>query len=1031
MKTESIGEEKRHKKRLEHRESVKNKSRQLLEKVFPNPTHIPSESAFIRCWDKYNDSLLNTFGQQRDFRLAFNHGVSLIKKNQKDHGWKFSPPSHLVTNKVPTQLRNPEWLKGAWALYDAYEVWLTEKANKDMRDIHFRYQSLMLSLLMDSGQCNIDVVRSFNQQLQQETKLRLKRFANRTFVTLKLDNENLNSNDYRENKPVTTLQCYLSVKTLGQLRLWQKLSKTDWHYPQDNNQLLKILLIGFPEPKHLPTTLKQFCSCAVFWYERNTNPHLSQALLEVRVGRTRSYSLPTSNLARLISPVIHPVHTTSFSDFSSDVKVKHSRELKIKKKPVSLTQNRFTSELKVACKPTENGGKVSEDTVRERLEILIDQFQLEPWQLVFIQWLIYKTHGCVAKTVNKYMLNQVKYWYLMNTECNLSESTDSADIESIYQEQIDKHLTPKSQSYFAKRLKELHGFAAPALGLPSLSDSFFHIDAGKKHTRAGLIDEPLFKALLQHIEKLTDLNDVDKLALQSLCILAYRCGLRLNELYKLQLKNLESSKTGWLEIRPNRFGDNKTASGLRKVPVFPMLLEHESDIVADHVRFKRGQKLPKTSPLFTMGEDTHRPFNPFSVSNYVGRVLRALSGENHLVFYHLRHSCFSRLQLMLESDNPKALLPGFYPYSERQTTALRQKLFKKTYSNGYWEIAAFGGHESPQVTFMHYFHLSDLLATSTIEQDRLVSLKDAQEHGLCSRRYYQSLKKGKENITYGDFFELLADRLNIENLETRPEQSTSEDIILQRSDKEKLSISICYQVLEAISRGERIDQLAYQYRLKQETIDKWLRNALYLKSLTASSSGSNMKYDISGNKLESAPLPRQFSARRAHALVPGKLKTIREIEYAEKFVQQLREQYKTSPEAIRDMMQYCLKHTIVSKSGINFHSPSMLRQFVETFRFAIPKSHWRAVTLYLNSSSLKDEWQTELKGMTKIEGKRGKKAGRRGTGSVRLELISPSEEKYTEGNRITKYSSHLVVYLMFMSFVLLQNQDLSPSLLPQ
>lgn len=146
--------------------------------------------------------------------------------------------------------------------------------------------------------------------------------------------------------------------------------------------------------------------------------------------------------------------------------------------------------------------------------------------------------------------------------------------------------------------------------------------------------------------------------------------------------------------------------------------------------------------------------------------------------------------------------------------------------------------------------------------------------------------------------------------------------------------------------------------------------------------------------------------------------------------QQLREQYKTSPEAIRDMMQYCLKHIIVSKSGINFHSPSMLRQFVETFRFAIPKSHWRAVTLYLNSSSSKDEWQTELKDMTKIEGKRGKKTGRRGTGSVRLELISPSEEKYTEGNRITKYSSHLVVYLMFMSFVLLQNQDLSPSLLP-
>ncbi|PWI33419.1 hypothetical protein DI392_11260 [Vibrio albus] len=1027
MKTENIGEEKRHNKRLAHREAVKSKSRQLLEKVFPNPVQIPSETAFISSWEKYSDSLLDTYGQQRDFRLAFNHGVSLVKKYQKVHGWTLSPPSHLITNKTPTQLRSPEWLKGAWALYDAYDIWLKEKSDRDKRDVRFRYQSLILSLLMDSGQCNIDVVRSFNHQLQQDKKLNLKSFANRTFVTLKLENENLNSNAYEAGEPVTTFQCYLSVRTLGQLRLWQKLNKKEWQFPQDSKQILQALLAGFPEQKHLPTSLKQFCSCGAFWYERNANLRLSQALLEYRVGRTRSYSLPISNLVRLISPVIHPVQATSFSDFSTDVKVKHSRKLETQSKPISLKQSQFTSELKRACKPTENGEKVTEDTVRGRLEGLLEQYQMEPWQQVFIQWLIYKTHGCVAKTVHQYMLNQVKYWYLMNTESHLSELTASADIEGIYQEQIDKHLTKKSQSYFAKRLKELHGFAAPVLGLPSLSDSFFHIDAGKKHTRAGLIDEPLFKKLLQHIEKLMDLNDIDKLALQSICILAYRCGLRLNELYKLQLKNLESSKTGWLEIRPNRFGDNKTASGLRKVPVFSMLFEHECDIVADYLRLKRGQNLSKTSPLLTMGENTHRPFNTFAVSNYVGKVLRALSGEDHLVFYHLRHSCFSRLQLMLESYNPKELLPEFYPYSEKQTADLRQKLFKKTYSNGYWEIAALGGHESPQVTFMHYFHLSDLLATPSGEQDTPVSLKGAQESGLCSRRYYQSLKKDKEDITYGDFFELLADELNIENLETESEKITAEEIILQRPDKEKVSISICYQVLEAISRGERIDLLAYQYRLKQETIDKWLHNALYLKSLMASNSGSKVKYDKSGNKLDIAPLSRQFSARREHALVPGKLKTIREIEYTEKFVQQLRVHYKERSEVISDMMQYCLKHTVVSKSGVNFNSPSTLKQFIDTFQFAIPKSHWRAVKLYINTSSIKEEWQALLKGMATIEGKRGKKTGRSGTGSVRLELISPSEEKYTEGDRVNKYSSHLVVYLMFMSFVLLQNQDLLPT----
>lgn len=1023
MIKENIGEEKRHKKRLKHREAVKTKSRQQLEKVFPNPKRIPSETAFIRLWDNYNDSLLEIFGQQRDFRLAFNYGVTLVKKYQKEHGWTLSPPSHLITNKTPTQLRSPDWLKGAWALYDAYNLWLKASSSNNNRDVHFRYQALILSLIMDSGQCNIDVVKSFHHQLQQGTNLTLKSFANRTFVTLKLENENLNSNTHEAGIPVTIFQCYLSIKTLGQLRLWQKLNKKEWQPAQDSKQILQALVTDFPEQPHLPTSLKQFCSCAAFWYERNANPHLSQALLEYRVGRTRSYSLPTSNLIRLISPVIRPVEATSFSDFISQVKVKHTRKLDTTAKPLSLKQSQFINALKVACKPTENGKKVTEKIVRDRLETLLERHQMEQWQAVFIQWLIYKTHGCVAKTVHKYMLNQVKYWYVMNTESPLSGLTASADIEEVYQEQIDKHQTKKSQNYFAKRLKELHGFAAPLLELPSLSDRFFHIDAGKKHTRAGLIDEPLFKALLKHIEKLTDLNDDDKLALQSICILAYRCGLRLNELYKLQLKNFENSKTGWLEIRPNRFGDNKTASGLRKVPVFSLLFEHENGIVAEHLRLKQTLHLPQTSPLFTLGEDTHRPFNTFAVSNYVGKVLRALSGEDHLVFYHLRHSCFSRLQLMLESANPKKLLPAFYPYSEKQTAELRHKLFKKTQTNGYWEIAALGGHESPQISFMHYFHLSDLLASPSTEQDDSVSLSEVQQHNLCSRRHYQSLKKKKKNLVYGDFVKSLTDELNIEHLEAITDQTSVESIILQHPDKEKISINTCYQVLEAISRGERIDLLAYQYRLKQSTVDKWHRNTLYLKSLRAANSGSQIKYDDHGNKLNVTPQPRQFSRRREHALVPGKLKTIKEIEYAEKFVRQLRVHYKENPANIIKMMKYCLQHTVVSKSGISFRSPSMLKEFIDTFQFAIPRSHWRAVKLCINTSKQKEEWQAALKGVTTHEEKRGNKVGRSGAGTVRLELINPSEAKYTDGNKLKKHSSHLIIYLMYMSFVMLQNRD--------
>lgn len=70
---------------------------------------------------------------------------------------------------------------------------------------------------------------------------------------------------------------------------------------------------------------------------------------------------------------------------------------------------------------------------------------------------------------------------------------------------------------------------------------------------------------------------------------------------------------------------------------------------------------------------------------------------------------------------------------------------------------------------------------------------------------------------------------------------------------------------------------------------------------------------------------------------------------------------------------------------------------------AIPKYHWRAVKLYINTSTIKQEWQTILTGMTITEEKQGTKSGRSGKGSIRLELISPSEKQYTNSGKVEKY----------------------------
>ncbi|MFT6925493.1 MAG: integrase [Psychromonas sp.] len=1021
MNVHKVGEEARHQKHIKHIEAVKIKSTELLEISFPNPAIPPSESIFLSGWDKFSQSLMDTFGQQKDYRLAFNHAVNLIKKYQQEHNWEYSPPSHLITNKPSAQLRTARWLKGAWALHDSYQQWEDAYIRDECRDVNFRYQSLLLSLLMDSGHCHIDIIKSFNLLLQSTKTLLLQGFSGHTFVSLELSSDHLNSNDHQDGNPITTYQCYLSLKTQGQLKLWQKLDKSDWQYPSNAKELFAVMVNNFPSHKNIPIAIQAFCSCAAFWYERHCNPNISEALLEYRVGRTHSYSLPTSNLKRLITAAVHPVQSTSFYYFSTNVTVSHKYKNTFKLSGLSLKENQYISKLKKACSPNENGKKVSSETVNIRLQTLLSLYNLEPWQQVFIQWLIHKTHGCSAKTVNQYMLNQIKYWCLMNTKYSLLQLS-TVDLEEIYQEQINHHSTTKSQKYYAGRLKELHAFALPFLELPALSDNFFYIDGGKSHTRAGIVDEYLFKALLKHIEQLSDLNNIDRLAIQTICIIGYRCALRMAELYKLKINNLEDSATGWIEIRPNNFGDNKTASGLRKLPLFPLLLEDEHKIVSEYLGYKKSLNLTKASPLLTMGEDIHCPFNMFTLSNYVGKVLRALSGEKHLVFYHLRHSCISRLQLILEHNDPKSLLPNFSPYSQEQTNIIKRLLFKAGLSYGYWEIAAFAGHESPNTTFEHYFHLSDLLADPAyLEQKTSISLKEAQSQGLCSRRQFQALFKEKKKVTQEDCATLLKKSLGIKDIAKEVKQVVIDGISLASQSGETINLNICYLVLEAISGGKRIDTLAYRFRLKQSTIDKWLTNANYLKSLSINSSDKrNNESPLNQNKDDINNFSRHFSKQRKNALIPGKLKTKDEIKYADRFIKSLRDNYKENAADINEMMIYCLSHTSVNKSGITFNSPLQLATFIETFQFAIPKSHWRAVKLYINTSTIKPEWQNILKGMTTTEEKQGTQSGRSGKGSIRLELISPSEKQYINSGKIEKYSSHLLIYLMYMSFVILR-----------
>ena len=113
-------------------------------------------------------------------------------------------------------------------------------------------------------------------------------------------------------------------------------------------------------------------------------------------------------------------------------------------------------------------------------------------------------------------------------------------------------------------------------------------------------------------------------------------------------------------------------------------------------------------------------------------------------------------------------------------------------------------------------------------------------------------------------------------------------------------------------------------------------------------------------------------------------------------------------------MTYVLNNRYIAHSGITFNSPDKLNWFINSLKPVIPVSHWRAVTYRVENSINAEHWKIELQGIEQIIGEVGTPSGRKAKGTVRLEFISPDEKALINGNNLTKYSSHVFLYLMHM-----------------
>ena len=213
----------------------------------------------------------------------------------------------------------------------------------------------------------------------------------------------------------------------------------------------------------------------------------------------------------------------------------------------------------------------------------------------------------------------------------------------------------------------------------------------------------------------SELNKSQTLLCQTILILAYRTGMRINELAGIKLKNVKALLDISIVLTPNPYLRLKSSSAKRRVLLAALLKEDELKIVT---LFIAQQERMGASYLFSQGA-SRQPLPTYFFSNLM-RILwdRVLGQDNHnYTFHSLRHTAISQLALAI---NGSALAEVITDYTLDECQNIADSLAGYHQNQGAWfGLASFVGHLTCDTTFEHYIHTAHLLAGSQLSNAKI------------------------------------------------------------------------------------------------------------------------------------------------------------------------------------------------------------------------------------------------------------------------------------------------------------------------
>ncbi len=551
------------------------------------------------------------------------------------------------------------------------------------------------------------------------------------------------------------------------------------------------------------------------------------------------------------------------------------------------------------------------------------------------------------------------------------DAWDPDDLFDVYQAVIQGKDNDDFQYTTARRLNDFHVFARARFDLPGLPEPLTEGLSSATHVRAAFIPEHVFRHGLALIPKLEGRSKHYYRQLQLLWILAYRCGLRRNELIRLQVQDVEPSREMWLFVRNNVVAKGKTSCARRKVPLAALLTREELKLFRKHLAICRKRRDPSTTLVLAAETGVKDPLNPSCVSADSARLFETLGLPASL--HSLRHTALSRLQLVAERE--WVLLARFTPYSQSYGERIYKAVFDHLYvrHERYRALAIFAGHASPGMTLSTYLHFSELIIHERLRRSDQRYSKSLVSNvtGISVRRLNRlskSMNQSGDDLTMSVFRSAVIQtcRSVISQVRSAP-QTPAPKINLIALATPELTLAGIYGCVDNYQRGAKLEHLPYEHGIPLQKIQRYIENATKLAGLLTQK-----------GYLRLIPKHRQQSLERP--LLPSQPNHHAMEDDAENIKRALGAHWKSGGHDIAWTLVYFLTHTTTTTPYITLKHPADLERFLKTCDLAISKQRWRIEIVASpgeSAKSIRQQWKMLARYRTEISRSTGPKRGNR------------------------------------------------------